>query len=145
MYLLFMLFINSVWWMSLRRLPEVLFGLEVHFRRLCASANDAFWGPQPEHNVRIWLIMFHMFYYICDFSLMDVSEEASRSVVWSGGTFSATVSKSLPAMQVLMMHSEDQSQSTMWEFDWSCFTCFLYIFDTRVEKRNSGVISSCIS
>ena len=31
-----------------------------------ASANDAFWGPQPEHNVRIWLILFHMFFYICD-------------------------------------------------------------------------------
>ena len=36
-------------------------------------------------------------------------------------------SKSLPAMQVLMMHSEDQSQSTMWEFDWSCFTFSFYI------------------
>jgi len=46
-------------------------------------------------------------------SLMDVSEEASRSVVWSGGSFSAAVSKSLPAMQVLMMHSEDRSQSTI--------------------------------
>ena len=43
---------------------------------------------------------------------MDVSEEASRTLVWSGGSFSATVSKRLPVMQVLMMHSEDEDDSS---------------------------------
>ena len=36
---------------------------------------------------------------------MDISEEASRTLIWSGGMFSATVSKSLSAMKVQEMQS----------------------------------------